>query len=170
MNQGYIYTKSFRILRKKNPASIIWYGILCHERIQGNKSQRKTHSKNIQGQIPLPQTSCEFIFPINLFKQFVLLCKLNMNSSVKSDSFFVICHSSYSGCSLQKQRHVTEFLFPKIFYYENSNTRLCDIQATKIKSFNRICKNYEQNKVSIPRGFFRIFKFALILEGEKPAR
>lgn len=71
---------------------------------------------------------------------------------------------------LSRNRDVTEFLFPKIFYYENSNTKLCDIQATKIKSFNHICKNYEQNKVSIPSGFFRIFKFALILEGKKPAR
>lgn len=65
---GYIYILSaWEILRKRLP-QLFRYGILFHEWIQANKSQRKTRSRNTQREIPLPQTSCEFISPINLFK------------------------------------------------------------------------------------------------------
>lgn len=47
---------------RKRPHHLFVYGILCHEWIQANKSQRKTYSKNTEGEIPLPRTSCEFIF------------------------------------------------------------------------------------------------------------
>lgn len=54
--------------------------------------------------------------PINFFKYFVLLCRLNMNSSVKQDSLFEICHPSRQGCSIQKHlRCDFLLLFPRYF-------------------------------------------------------
>lgn len=47
---------------RKGPHHLFVYGILCHEWIQENMSQRKTYLKNTEGEIPLPRRSCEFIF------------------------------------------------------------------------------------------------------------
>lgn len=51
-----------------------------------------------------------------------------MNSSVKSDSLFVIFHSSALFTS-ETLRYVTEIFFPKVFFYENLSTKLCNTQA-----------------------------------------
>lgn len=51
---------ALEILRKR-PHHFFVCGILCHEWIQANKSQRKTYSKNTEWEITLPWSSCEFI-------------------------------------------------------------------------------------------------------------